>query len=172
MAPGNADSISSLMNFSSELKIVIVSDRDDSTQIVKAIEHGARGYILSSLPLRIVVQALNIVRVGGVYVPATSLLSLLTRTDLSKTVGKQGSATFSKRELSITKAIRRGTPNKIIAYELGMCESTVKVHVRNIMKKLKAKNRTEVAYLTKDLVAATDDCERSHYDTGASRFAG
>jgi DNA-binding NarL/FixJ family response regulator len=44
--------------------------------------------------------------------------------------------------------LRKGTPNKIIAYELNMCESTVKVHVRNIMKKLKAKNRTEVAYLT------------------------
>ncbi|MGU3537814.1 LuxR C-terminal-related transcriptional regulator, partial [Methylobacterium sp. A54F] len=46
------------------------------------------------------------------------------------------------------RALRKGTPNKIIAYELNMCESTVKVHVRNIMKKLKAKNRTEVAYLT------------------------
>lgn len=43
------------------------------------------------------------------------------------------------------EAIQRGKSNKIIAYELGMCESTVKVHVRRIMKKLKAKNRTEVA---------------------------
>ena len=41
--------------------------------------------------------------------------------------------------------------NKLIAYELDMCESTVKVHIRNIMKKLKATNRTEVAYLTRDL---------------------
>ena len=168
----NAGSIASLMNFSSELKIVIVSDREDPTEIVKAIELGARGYILSSLPLRIVVQALNIVRAGGVYVPATSLLSLLTQTDLSKTAEKHGSAIFSKRELSITKAIRKGTPNKIIAYELGMCESTVKVHVRNIMKKLKAKNRTEVAYLTKNLHAMADDYEHSHYETGASPCAG
>ena len=40
----------------------------------------------------------------------------------------------------------------IIAYELNMCESTVKVHVRNIMKKLNAKNRTEVAYLASGLL--------------------
>jgi DNA-binding NarL/FixJ family response regulator len=46
------------------------------------------------------------------------------------------------------EALRRGKANKIIAYELNMRESTVKVHVRNIMKKLKAKNRTEVAFLT------------------------
>ena len=48
-------------------------------------------------------------------------------------------------------ALRRGKANKIIAYELNMCESTVKVHIRNIMKKLKAKNRTEVAYLANKL---------------------
>jgi DNA-binding NarL/FixJ family response regulator len=39
--------------------------------------------------------------------------------------------------------------NKLIAYELAMCESTVKVHIRNIMKKLNATNRTQVAYLTR-----------------------
>ena len=42
-------------------------------------------------------------------------------------------------------AIKQGKSNKVIAYDLNMCESTVKVHVRNIMKKLNAKNRTEVA---------------------------
>ena len=39
--------------------------------------------------------------------------------------------------------------NKLIAYELNMCESTVKVHIRNIMRKLKATNRMQVAYLTR-----------------------
>ena len=48
-------------------------------------------------------------------------------------------------------ALREGKANKIIAYDLNMCEGTVKVHVRNIMKKLKARNRTEVIYKTMDL---------------------
>jgi Bacterial regulatory proteins, luxR family len=39
--------------------------------------------------------------------------------------------------------------NKLIAYELSMCESTVEVHIRNIMKQIKATNRTQVAYLTR-----------------------
>jgi DNA-binding NarL/FixJ family response regulator len=52
----------------------------------------------------------------------------------------------------VIDALRRGKANKIIAYELSMCESTVKVHVRNIMKKLNAKNRTEVAYLANELM--------------------
>jgi DNA-binding NarL/FixJ family response regulator len=43
------------------------------------------------------------------------------------------------------RAIQQGKPNKVIAYELNMCLSTVKVHVRNTMRKLGAKNRTDVA---------------------------
>ena len=52
-------------------------------------------------------------------------------------------------------ALRRGKANKIIAYELNLRESTVKVHVRNIMKKLKATNRTEVAFKIRDLLPET-----------------
>ena len=55
------------------------------------------------------------------------------------------SGLVTARELAVIRAIQKGKSNKVIAYELNMCESTVKVHVRNIMKKLKAKNRTEVA---------------------------
>ena len=50
------------------------------------------------------------------------------------------------RQAAVVDALRQGKSNKIIAYELNMRESTVKVHVRNIMKKLNARNRTEVAF--------------------------
>jgi hypothetical protein len=45
----------------------------------------------------------------------------------------------------------QGRQNKIIAYELNMCESTVKVHIRQIMRKLKARNRTQVVLLTSNM---------------------
>ena len=48
-------------------------------------------------------------------------------------------------------AVCLGKPNKIIAFELNMRVSTVKVHLRNIMKRLNATNRTEVAYITNQL---------------------
>ena len=48
----------------------------------------------------------------------------------------------------VVRAIQQGKSNKIIANELNMCLSTVKVHVRNVMRKLNAKNRTEVAMKT------------------------
>jgi DNA-binding NarL/FixJ family response regulator len=56
----------------------------------------------------------------------------------------------------VVEALRMGKANKTIAYELNMCESTVKVHVRNIMKRLKARNRTQVAYLTSELLMKAD----------------
>jgi DNA-binding NarL/FixJ family response regulator len=55
---------------------------------------------------------------------------------------------FSPRQLQVLERLRQGKQNKIIAYELGMCESTVKVHIRHIMRKLNARNRTQVVLLT------------------------
>jgi DNA-binding NarL/FixJ family response regulator len=60
---------------------------------------------------------------------------------------------FTSRQIQVAKAIWEGKPNKIIAYELNMCESTVKIHARDIMRKLKATNRTEAAYKVSNLFA-------------------
>jgi DNA-binding NarL/FixJ family response regulator len=68
----------------------------------------------------------------------------------------EGQGFLTCRQLQVVEAIRQGKPNKTIAYELNMCESTVKVHVRAIMKKLKARNRTEVAYLFSSQMAGSD----------------
>ena len=50
---------------------------------------------------------------------------------------------FTRRELELLELLRRGMQNKLIAHELGISESTVKAHLRSIMMKLKAKNRTQ-----------------------------
>ena len=59
---------------------------------------------------------------------------------------------FTTRQAAVLSALREGKSNKIIAYDLSMRESTVKVHVRNIMRKLNAHNRTEVAYKINGMV--------------------
>lgn len=55
---------------------------------------------------------------------------------------------MTNRQLDVLKCLKKGQPNKLIARELGMTEGTVKVHVRQIMRKLGALNRTQVAILT------------------------
>jgi DNA-binding NarL/FixJ family response regulator len=57
------------------------------------------------------------------------------------------SCNLTARQAAVVDALRRGMANKAIAHALRMQESTVKVHVRNVMKKLRASNRTEVAFI-------------------------
>lgn len=125
---------------------VIMSDVEDPDQIVTALERGARGYIPTSVSLEVAIEAMHLVCAGGVFVPASSLIAARRLTDSSGTFSS-GGGMFTARQAAVVDALRRGKANKVIAHELTMRESTVKVHVRNIMKKLKAKNRTEVAFM-------------------------
>ncbi|WP_082483855.1 response regulator transcription factor [Methylobacterium sp. Leaf87] len=127
---------------------MVMSDSESPETIVKILQLGVKGYIPTTSSLDVAVQALHLVRAGGVYVPAACMLNALANASAKPQPVRADDEAFSPRQMSVARALRKGTPNKIIAYELNMCESTVKVHVRNIMKKLKAKNRTEVAYLT------------------------
>ena len=130
--------------------VIFVGDSEDPDQIIEALNSGARGYIPTTLPLSIAVQAVRLITEGGVFVPASSLIAA-HRHNGGKSQPIAGLDMFTARQASVIRALCSGKPNKVIAYELNMCESTVKVHVRNIMKKLKAKNRTEVAVMFKGL---------------------
>ncbi|MBR1120425.1 response regulator transcription factor [Bradyrhizobium lablabi] len=126
--------------------VIVVADTGDADQIVRTLKRGVRGYIPSHLPFNIAVEAVRLVKAGGVFVPADSLL------------GGEGFApakpevTLTKRQIEVVEAIRQGKANKQIAYDLNMSEHTVKLHLRRIMQKLKAHNRTEVAILAEKVV--------------------
>jgi DNA-binding NarL/FixJ family response regulator len=131
--------------------VVIISETEDPDYIIEVINAGARGAIPASGSLGITVEALRLVWAGGQYVPASSLLAA-RRTDAgSSTRMGPYNGMFTSRQAAVVQAICRGKANKVIAYELQMKESTVKVHVRNIMRKLQAQNRTQVAMLAESL---------------------
>jgi DNA-binding NarL/FixJ family response regulator len=81
------------------------------------------------------------------YIPASTLMAANRLHETGGVAAHSGLAGLTTRQLAVLEAVRRGKANKIIAYELNMCESTVKVHLRNIMKKLRARNRTEAAFM-------------------------
>ena len=115
-------------------------------RVLSALKCAARGYIPANIGIGVAAEAIALARAGGVFVPASSLLAAKEMITSSTTAAKCGDHSFTPREMSVADALRRGKSNKIIAYEMNLCESTVKVHIRNIMKKLHATNRTEVAY--------------------------
>ncbi|MCJ8145240.1 response regulator transcription factor [Ancylobacter sp. A5.8] len=131
---------------SSTIPFAVISDEERPATLNELITSGARAFLPTTLSLEVILKALNLVQSGGFFIPAQCLTALPSDTALNAPADLSG--LFSPRQMAVIKAMRKGMSNKIIAYELSMCESTVKVHVRNIMKKLKAKNRTEVSFLT------------------------
>jgi DNA-binding NarL/FixJ family response regulator len=127
--------------------VAILSDYEDPGSVREAFELGVRGYIPTSLASPVAIGAVLLVCVGGTFAPTAALLCQEDRP--RSPAGEPLIEGFTQRQSQILDCLRRGMANKLIAYELSMCESTVKVHIRNIMKKLKATNRTEVAYLTR-----------------------
>jgi DNA-binding NarL/FixJ family response regulator len=138
----DTDDVESLARVAMDAPLIIVSDVEDGSRIKRAIESGARGYIPTSMTLGIAVEAVRLVEAGGTFVPISAMSSFQ---------GQDESQLFTARQIMVIEALRRGRANKQIAYELGMCESTVKVHIRHIMRKLKARNRTEVAMMVSNL---------------------
>jgi DNA-binding NarL/FixJ family response regulator len=126
-----------------ETPVIVLAYNKDSELVRTAICHGAKGYIPVTMGFEITIEAVRFVLAGGTYAPIDCLISR----DRPGNVVPQPpiAGLLTSRELAVTRAIQKGKSNKIIAYDLNMCESTVKVHVRNIMKKLKARNRTDVA---------------------------
>jgi DNA-binding NarL/FixJ family response regulator len=151
-----------------EVPQIVVSDREDIRAVTEAIKRGVRGYIPTSLDSQVVVEALRFVQAGGTFVPASALINAATAPAAEpgpSTSGGPAVFGFTRREREVLGHLRQGKPNKIIAYELKMQESTVKVHVRRIMKKLNATNRTQAAFLAQQMDAAPDPrdagiCER------------
>ena len=163
-----ATNLQSLLKHAGDAPVVVAGDCEDPSIMIQALQLGAKGFAPTSLKIEVWIEALRLVRAGGVFAPASLLLeSHVTGhghkpqklNDDEQAVSKvridemcPGGPHLTSRQVSVVSAIAKGKPNTIIAYELNMSESTVKVHVRNIMKKLSAKNRTEVALMASDLL--------------------
>jgi DNA-binding NarL/FixJ family response regulator len=150
--PETKSALAALSELHPRLPVVVLSDVEDSREIVDALGSGVRGWIPTSVSLDVAGQAIRLVSVGGTFVPAGSLLSSTQHGDTPASAQPALNSIFTARQLAVVEALSRGKANKIIAYELNMRESTVKVHVRNIMKRLNAKNRTEVAFRFQELL--------------------
>ena len=151
--PRSSNMVARLVSRVSELlpdcAAVVLSDREDSLSIRAAFALGVRGYIPTSLASPVALEAVRLVCVGGSFAPTAALLCQAGHGQRAAVEALRDE--FTPRQWQVLDRLRRGTANKQIAAELNICESTVKVHMRNAMKKLAAANRTELVHLTRDL---------------------
>jgi DNA-binding NarL/FixJ family response regulator len=152
-AQESVKALSIISDLAPSLPTIVLSSKYNFEMMRAVIGYGAKGYIPMTMGFEIAVEAVRFVLAGGTYVPVECLLSAIPSAVAPSRPSVSGAIT--SRELAVVRAIHQGKPNKIIAYELNMCESTVKVHVRHIMKKLRAKNRTDVAIKATTLLACS-----------------
>jgi DNA-binding NarL/FixJ family response regulator len=159
-----------LSELAPRIPVIVLAYNNDAELARTAICQGAKAYIPVTMGFEITVEAVRFVLAGGSYVPMDCLLASNLPGD-APSQRPPTSGLVTARELAVIRAIQKGKSNKVIAYELNMCESTVKVHVRNIMKKLKARNRTEVAIKAQTgLSAALPAGSSTEVSTGGERL--
>lgn len=126
--------------------VVIVSASEAHGDVRGAIDHGASGFIPKSSSVKVMMGAVNLVMSGGIYVPPGALTGLtdpLGRRSATDPVDRMVGQGLTHRQSQVLDCMRQGKSNKQIAYELGLSEGTVKIHVTAIFKSLGVKNRTQ-----------------------------
>jgi DNA-binding NarL/FixJ family response regulator len=135
--------------------IVVLSDREEYDEIVAAFRLGVRGFIPGSLEPDVAIEALRLVQAGGTYFPASALIGYCRKAPVEReprvAEPREQACRWPPRQLAVLRHLVQGKANKEIARALKMEESTVKVHVWHIMKKLDAANRTEAALRAHEL---------------------
>lgn len=143
--------------------IALLSNRDDEATASEAMQRGVRGFFPTSIALEIALAGLRLVLAGGVYRPlpivrqnettnlkvsATHAAPLQpaiahTHNGQMSILPERTMTDLTPREQHVLAALKLGLPNKLIAVRLNLSENTVKMHIQHIMRKCRARNRTE-----------------------------
>jgi DNA-binding NarL/FixJ family response regulator len=134
-----------------EIAIVMLTASEDEDDLFTAIKAGARGYLLKNLEapeLRSMLAAVERGEVAISPVTAARILSEVARPTQRPAPAGGGASDpdhLTEREVDVLRLVVAGLRNKEIAVDLGISENTTKFHLRNILEKLHAGSRTEVA---------------------------
>jgi two-component system, NarL family, response regulator len=128
------ETIRAIMEKAPEAKIIVLSTYDGDEDVYRALQAGAKAYLLKDSPRD---QLLDSIR--GVYSGQLSIPSAIG----ARLAASMGAPKLTEREIDITKLLVAGKSNKEIGASLGVTEGTVKVHARRMFKKLGAAGRTE-----------------------------
>ena len=119
-----------------EARILMLTTFEGDVEIQRALRAGARGYMLKSMPPGELLAGIREVHAGRKRIPSEVAAQLAEH---------MGEEALTARELEVLQQIAGGNRNRDIAGRLFIAEETVKVHVKHIMEKLGAKDRTEAA---------------------------
>ncbi len=118
---------------SSAAQIIVLTSMGGDEEIYRALEGGARGYLFKDMVRKELIQAIRSVYDGRRFVPAQ------VGARLAENLPRPG---LTPREIEVLQLIAAGMRNKEIAYKLSLSEATVNAHIKHILEKLNASDRT------------------------------
>lgn len=128
-----SEAIRRICQRSSNAVVIVLTTVDGDEEIYRALEAGARGYLLKDMVRRELIQAIREVHGGRRYIPAqvgARIAENLPRSDITA------------REIEVLQLVASGLKNKEIAFRLSISEDTANAHVKHILGKLHASDRT------------------------------
>jgi len=125
--------------------IVLMAETFELEPMMRAFSNGAMGYILKDIPAETLVGSLRLAALGEKVVPSAMATLLADGFHPDGLPTGCGNIELSEREVHVLRSLTLGASNKIIARKLGICEATVKIHVKATLRKLKVSNRTQAA---------------------------
>ena len=130
-----------------DAKLIVLTNKMSAPLLTRALSAGADAYLLKSLSSEPLLQSLRLVVLGEKVFP-TQLAPVIASEQLGPAMleARTSSAkVLSEREREILRCLVQGGSNKVIGSKLGIAESTVKVHLKAVLRKLNLSNRTQAA---------------------------
>jgi DNA-binding NarL/FixJ family response regulator len=131
---GGIDALLAIRTEFANARVIMLTTFEGDVEIKRALEAGAQGYMLKSMPRKQLVDVIRKVHGGQKHIPNEVAAQLMEHL---------GAETLSKREVEVLQKVAAGNRNSDIAALLFISEETVKGHVKHIMEKLDASDRTE-----------------------------
>ncbi len=126
-----------------EVKIVVLTVSDKGTDLRRAIQAGAQGYLLKSLDADQFLELLAGLQKGEAAITRKMTARLMAQLADTTDAQDHPSERLTDRELQLLQLVSQGLSNRAIAQKLSISHNTVKYHLKNILQKLNVQNRTE-----------------------------
>lgn len=115
-----------------EARVIILTTYRGDVQVRRALAAGAMGYLLKSMLRKELVDTIRAVHDGRLGIPD----------EITRMLGEAEDGSLSAREIEVLRLVAQGRSNKRVGVELGVSEETVKMHMKSILAKLQARDRT------------------------------
>ncbi|RBL84441.1 DNA-binding response regulator [Streptomyces cavourensis] len=131
--------------------VIILTVSEEADELGQALRDGARGYLLKNIDADVLTSAVRRAAGGEPVIAESMTAKLVEQFRGQANLAAQGPGgqaerhRLTARERQIVQCLARGASNKVIARELDVSESTVKIHVQNVLKKLNLTSRVQVA---------------------------